>query len=88
MKKRTKLSELKLSRLEKIASDLRMIHEDLTVEILHNPIELFPVQLNVMQHKNYMLSDRVTAIVKYCSARGLLFNIYAFENTGLYINIF
>lgn len=91
MTNRITLKDSKLSRLEKIASDLRIISDDLSVEILTNQEGAFPVKFQVRQTPHTFRGMQVEAIAKYCHKRGIYFSVHAFEHDGdvdLYILIY
>ena len=80
--KRVPLESLKLSRVEKIASDFKMISDELDVELSYKTSRTYPVVI-IIRHRpntiNGFFMDKIRAI---CHRRGYYYNIHAFEVDG------
>ena len=79
MNKRVALESLKLSRVEKIASDFKMISDDLDVELSYKESRLYPVVIIIRHNLNTIGGFLMDKIVAICHRRGYYYNIHAFE---------
>lgn len=83
----TKLSELHIDRVEKIASDIRMMCEDWDVEVVHKEGAIHPYSIRITIETNIFSSVEARQILSYAHRRELGCYI-AIENSKLRFVIF